>query len=120
MGDDSSNSVDSIGDYGNPLQLGIGDPMGENADMRNREINNGRAAMFAALGIIVAELATGKNALEQLGFQVRLPLRGGLHFSVILPPPCLRQLLAHGGGQVMSFPSSSSPLGLCFWSFWHA
>jgi len=66
--DDSSKSVDSIGDYGNPFQLGIGDPMGENADMRNRELNNGRAAMFAALGIIVAELATGKNALEQLGF----------------------------------------------------
>lgn len=66
--DDSSKSVDSIGDYGNPLQLGIGDPMGENEDMRNREINNGRAAMFAALGIIVAELATGKNAVEQLGF----------------------------------------------------
>merc|ERR1711870_196486 len=66
--DDSSKSVDSIGDYGNPLQLGIGDPMGESDNMRNREINNGRAAMFAALGIIVAELATGKNALEQLGF----------------------------------------------------
>merc|ERR1719254_285054 len=66
--EDSSKSVDSIGDYGNPLQLGVGDPMGENEDMRNREINNGRAAMFAALGIIVAELATGKNALEQLGF----------------------------------------------------
>merc|ERR1719401_2442359 len=66
--DDSSKSVDAIGDYGNPLQLGIGDPMGENEDMRNREINNGRAAMFAALGIIVAELASGKNALEQLGF----------------------------------------------------
>ena len=66
--DDSSKSVDSIGDYGNPLQLGIGDPMREHEDMRNREINNGRAAMFAALGIIVAELATGKNAVEQLGF----------------------------------------------------
>jgi len=66
--DDSSKSVDAIGNYGNPLQLGIGDPMGESDNMRNREINNGRAAMFAALGIIVAELATGKNALEQLGF----------------------------------------------------
>merc|ERR1712190_209271 len=57
--DDSSKSVDSIGDYGNPLQLGIGVPMGENEHMRKREINNGRAAMFAILGIIVAELATG-------------------------------------------------------------
>jgi len=66
--DDSSRSVDSIGDYGNPFQLGLGTPLGESEDMRNREINNGRAAMFAALGIIAAELATGKNALEQLGF----------------------------------------------------
>lgn len=66
--DDSSKSVDSIGDYGNPLQLGVGDPLGEGEDMRNRELNNGRAAMFAALGIIVAELATGKDALQQLGF----------------------------------------------------
>jgi len=66
--DDSSKSVDSIGDYGNPLQLGFGDPMGASEDMRNRELNNGRAAMFAALGIIVAELATGKDALQQLGF----------------------------------------------------
>jgi len=66
--DDSSKSVDSIGDYGNPFQFGIGAPMGESENMRNREINNGRAAMFAALGIIAAELATGQNALEQLGF----------------------------------------------------
>jgi len=55
-----------IGDYGNPLQLGIGDPLGESMDMRNREINNGRAAMFAIIGIIVAELVTGKDAWEQL------------------------------------------------------
>jgi len=66
--DDSSKSVDSIGDYGNPFQFGIGAPRGESENMRNRENNNGRAAMFAALGIIAAELATGQNALEQLGF----------------------------------------------------
>jgi len=66
--DDSSKSVDSIGDYGNPLQLGIGQPLGESEDMRNRELNNGRAAMFAALGIIVAELVYGKDAMEQFGF----------------------------------------------------
>jgi hypothetical protein len=65
--DDASKSVASIGDYGNPFQFGLGDPVGESDNMRNRELNNGRAAMFAALGIIVAELATGKNALEQLG-----------------------------------------------------
>eukprot|EP00931_Biecheleriopsis_adriatica_P080124 TRINITY_DN5347_c0_g1_i1.p1 TRINITY_DN5347_c0_g1~~TRINITY_DN5347_c0_g1_i1.p1 ORF type:complete len:413 (-),score=115.22 TRINITY_DN5347_c0_g1_i1:136-1287(-) len=50
----------------------FGDPLGLNQytdEMRNREINNGRAAMFAALGIIAAELYTGKDAIEQLGFK---------------------------------------------------
>lgn len=65
--DDPTQKVDSIGDYGNPLQLGVGDPLGESVDMKNRELNNGRAAMFAALGIIVAELVTGKDAVQQLG-----------------------------------------------------
>ena len=64
--DDPAKGVESIGDFGNPLQLGIGEPLGLSEDMKNRELNNGRAAMFAVLGIIVAELATGKNALEQL------------------------------------------------------
>jgi len=64
--DDPAKGVDSIGDFGNPLQLGVGEPLGESEDMKNRELNNGRAAMFATLGIVVAELATGKNALEQL------------------------------------------------------
>lgn len=50
------------GNFGDPLKLGMYD-----TDMRNRELNNGRAAMFAALGIIVAELATGKDAVQQLG-----------------------------------------------------
>jgi len=48
----------------------FGDPLGLNQyteEMRNRELNNGRAAMFAAIGIIVAELVTGKDAIEQLG-----------------------------------------------------
>jgi len=51
------------GDYGNPVSFGV--PLGWNDDMRNRELNNGRAAMFSALGIIVAELATGKDAVQQ-------------------------------------------------------
>jgi hypothetical protein len=33
----------------------------------NRELNNGRAAMFAVIGIIAAELLTGKDGVEQLG-----------------------------------------------------
>merc|ERR1712224_672157 len=46
----------------------FGDPLGLNQytpDMRAREINNGRFAMFAAIGIISAELLTGKDAIEQ-------------------------------------------------------
>jgi len=48
----------------------FGDPMGLNQytqEMREREINNGRFAMFAVIGQIVAELYTGKDAMEQFG-----------------------------------------------------
>merc|ERR1712039_295766 len=50
------------GNFGDPLGLGMYDE-----DMRNKEINNGRFAMFAALGIIAADLATGKDAMQQFG-----------------------------------------------------
>merc|ERR1719420_2839058 len=66
--DDPMKSVDSIGDYGNPFQLGLGEPLGESDGMRDRELNNGRAAMIATLGIVVAELATGKDGMQQMGF----------------------------------------------------
>ena len=48
----------------------FGDPAGLNQyteEMRLREINNGRFAMFSAIGIIAAELYTGKDAIEQFG-----------------------------------------------------
>lgn len=48
----------------------FGDPVGLNQytpEMRERELNNGRFAMFAAIGIIAAELTTGKDAIEQFG-----------------------------------------------------
>jgi len=50
------------GNFGDPLGLGQ-----YTEDMRAREINNGRFAMFAAIGIISAELLTGKDAIQQLG-----------------------------------------------------
>jgi len=56
-----------VGDFGNPLQPG-GAALGYNTDMRNFELNNGRFSMFAAIGIIAAELVSGKTASAQLGF----------------------------------------------------
>merc|ERR1740138_419454 len=50
------------GDFGDPF--GFGNQI--NVE-RNYELNNGRMAMFAVLGQIVAELATGKDAVGQLG-----------------------------------------------------
>jgi hypothetical protein len=50
------------GNFGDPVGLNM-----YNEDMRNKEINNGRMAMFASLGIISANLVTGKDAIEQFG-----------------------------------------------------
>jgi len=66
--DDDAKPAESIGDYGNPVSFGV--PLGDSPEMRTRELNNGRAAMFAAIGIIVAELLTGKDGVQQLGFDV--------------------------------------------------
>jgi len=51
------------GNFGNPL------PWFDDysAEMRARELNNGRIAMFSAIGIIAAGLYTGKPAIEQFG-----------------------------------------------------
>jgi len=51
-----------VGDFGDPLGLGQYD-----SEWRNRELANGRFAMFAAIGIISAELLTGKDAIQQFG-----------------------------------------------------
>jgi len=53
----------SMGNYGDPLNLGE-----YNEEYRNKELNNCRMAMFAVLGQLVAEMVTGKDAIEQLGF----------------------------------------------------
>jgi len=66
--DDDTQPTESIGNYGNPVSFGV--PLGDSPEMRTRELNNGRAAMFAAVGIIVAELLTGKDGVQQLGFDV--------------------------------------------------
>jgi light-harvesting complex I chlorophyll a/b binding protein 1 len=51
------------GNFGNPVPW-FDDYSDE---MRARELNNGRIAMFAAIGQIAAGLYTGKDALEQFG-----------------------------------------------------
>lgn len=53
----------SMGNYGDPLNLGE-----YNEEYQNKELNNCRMAMFAVLGQLVAEMVTGKDAVEQLGF----------------------------------------------------
>lgn len=51
------------GNYGDPFGVNM-----YNEDMRNKELNNGRAAMIATTGIMVAEVISGKDAIQQLGF----------------------------------------------------
>jgi len=51
------------GNFGNPVPW-FDDYSDE---MRARELNNGRIAMFSAIGIISASLYTGKPAIEQFG-----------------------------------------------------
>merc|ERR1712187_765121 len=50
------------GNYGDPFGVKM-----YNDEMRNKEINNGRFAMICVLGIFAAELATGKDAVQQFG-----------------------------------------------------
>merc|ERR1719434_507935 len=50
------------GNFGDPVGLGM-----YTEDMRTKELNNGRMAMFAAVGIVAADLLTGKDGMQQLG-----------------------------------------------------
>lgn len=54
---------DQPGSYGDPFSLG-----NYTLDWRNRELNNGRMAMFAVIGQIGAEMATGLDPAQQFGF----------------------------------------------------
>merc|ERR1719159_2324240 len=52
-----------VGNFGDPL--GLSNIFGYDTDMRHKELNNGRFAMFAAIGILSAELLTGKVGTGQ-------------------------------------------------------
>merc|ERR1719155_428577 len=52
-----------VGNFGDPL--GLSNIFGYDEDMRHKELNNGRFAMFAAIGILSAELLTGKVGTGQ-------------------------------------------------------
>ncbi|CAE8741388.1 unnamed protein product [Polarella glacialis] len=51
------------GNFGDPAGLNMYNP-----EMRQKEINNGRMGMFSAIGIIGAEVLSGKDGMNQLGF----------------------------------------------------
>jgi hypothetical protein len=50
------------GDFGDPLGIKM-----YNDEMRTKEISNGRMAMISVMGILMAELASGKDAIQQFG-----------------------------------------------------
>ena len=74
------------GNFGDPVGLGQ-----YTEDMRNKELNNGRMAMFAAVGIVAADLLTGKDGMQQLGLGAvrehssRITLRATS--EAVEPPP---------------------------------
>merc|ERR1711870_184647 len=65
--DDLSKEPGNFGDPTGWASTGLGGQGSYSLDMRNKELNNGRAAMFSIMGIMVAELVTGKDGVQQLG-----------------------------------------------------
>merc|ERR1719201_3146998 len=96
----TEDSKKEVGNFGDPVGLGMYDD-----EMRNRELNNGRMAMFAALGIIAAELLTGKDGMQQLGLgalgRSSAPQGGALFAGV--------STAAHPAGAVALRASAGAP-----------
>merc|ERR1719405_457554 len=97
-----------VGDFGDPVGLGMYD-----LDMRNRELNNGRMAMFAALGIISADLLTGKDGMQQLGFgalgRATAPLAGVTAAAHLTRSAVVRNASASGAVAAEDAPPPPPP-----------
>jgi len=63
---DTKDEMFAIGPFWDPLGLKPEDP-DELRELENKELNNGRLAMFAAAGAIVQELISGKPVLPPIG-----------------------------------------------------
>eukprot|EP00933_Yihiella_yeosuensis_P041426 TRINITY_DN3580_c0_g1_i2.p1 TRINITY_DN3580_c0_g1~~TRINITY_DN3580_c0_g1_i2.p1 ORF type:complete len:285 (-),score=76.75 TRINITY_DN3580_c0_g1_i2:439-1239(-) len=53
------------GSYGNPFKIDL-----FNYEYRTKELNNGRMAMIAMMGQVVAEMVTGEDPIQQFGIDV--------------------------------------------------
>eukprot|EP00434_Breviolum_minutum_P033120 symbB.v1.2.029305.t1/scaffold3191.1/size61598/5 len=103
---------DTPGDLGDPLNLAKGNVTD---DMRCRELNNGRFAMFAFLGIVSAELYTGSAAVAQFATapaKARVPSMGFCGSSLAAKGARAQQSLqSRRAFDGASLPGAVAPLG---------
>jgi len=102
------------GDYGDPLNLG-----NYSEEMRNKELNNGRMAMFAVLGIVSAELFTGTTGAAQ--FAIAAPKAGtkgssfcgvSMKAGIATQTGCRAELLGRHSFDMKLQAGASAPLGV--------
>merc|ERR1712032_256098 len=65
--DDINKEPGNFGDPAGWAGTGLGGAGSYSDEMRNKELNNGRMAMFSIVGILIAELVTGKDGMQQFG-----------------------------------------------------